>query len=339
MNLKKMCFDLASEIGTSGYEKKAAEVAASYLKKYMNVKIDNLGNVIGSTDKGKVRILLDAHLDQIGLIVRGFDKNGFVLFDRIGGVDLRVLTGAEVIVHGKEDLFGVICSVPPHLSKGNDNKVDIKTMAIDLGFDSDKTKELVSVGDRITLRNNQQELLGDNISSLAFDDRSAVAAIIYALELVKDKLDNVGLYVMFSSREETGGSGAKTGAFSVMPDYSIAVDVGFGEDPYTDKSETITLGKGPSIGIAPILDCEFTQELIAIAKEKNIPYQHDVMGRTTGTNADGITVTGVGVKTTLLSIPLRYMHTANEIININDIEQTGKLIAEYLLKKEAEYNV
>ena len=165
-----------------------------------------------------------------------------------------------------------------------------------------------------------------------------LTAILYALELVKDKLHNITLSVLFSSREETSGSGAKTGSFSLMPDYSVVVDVGFGDDAYTSASETIKLGKGPSIGIAPILDNEFTKELIEIAKEKGIPYQHDVMGRTTGTNADSITVAGAGVKTSLLSIPLRYMHTANEIISISDVEYTAKLIAEYLLKKEAEYN-
>ena len=211
-------------------------------------------------------------------------------------------------------------------------------IAVDVGLTKKEAEVLVEVGDRITLRNKQLSLLDGNIVSGAFDDRCAVAAILYALELVKDKLHNITLSVLFSSREETSGSGAKTGSFSLMPDYSIVVDVGFGDDAYTSASETIKLGKGPSIGIAPILDTEFTKELIELAKEKKIPYQHDVMGRTTGTNADGITVTGEGVKTALLSIPLRYMHTANEIISISDVEYTAKLIAEYLLKKEAEYN-
>lgn len=338
MDLKELCFDLSSEAGVSGYETKAAALAESCLKKYMKVSRDRLGNVIGTTDKGKLHILLDAHLDQIGLIVKGFDEKGFVLFDKVGGADLRVLTGAEVILHGEEDIFGVICSVPPHLSKGDDKKLDINTMAIDTGYSKDEISGLISIGDRITMRNSQHDLIGDRISSGAFDDRCAVAAILYALELVADKLDNIRLSVVFSSREETSGSGAKTGSFLLMPDYSIVVDVGFGDDPYTADSETIKLGKGPSIGIAPILDAEFTKELIELAKEKAIPYQHDVMGRTTGTNADGITVTGAGVKTALLSIPLRYMHTANEIISLSDVENTGKLIAEYLLKKEAEYN-
>lgn len=338
MDLKKLCFELGAKAGVSGCEADAAAVAGSYLEKYMSVRTDSLGNVVGTTQKGKYRIMLDAHLDRIGLVVKGFDDNGFVLFDRVGGVDLRVLTGAEVILHGKSDVFGVICSVPPHLSKNEEKKLDINSMAIDTGFCKDEICNIVSIGDRVTLKSGQYELLGDKISSGAFDDRCAIAAILYALELIDGKLNNIELSVIFSSREETGGSGAKTGAFSVMPDSSIVIDVGFGDDPYTSKTETIELGKGPSIGISPVLDAEFTNELISIAKKKNIPYQHDVMGRTTGTNADGITVTGAGVKTALLSIPLRYMHTANEVISISDVEATGRLIAEYLLEKEATFN-
>ena len=339
MDLKKLCFELASVSGTSGCEKKVSELFKEKLSNYMTVETDRLGSVIGTSGNGKLHVLLDAHLDQIGLIVRGIDDKGFLLVDRVGGTDLRVLTGAEVVVHGKEDLSGVVCSVPPHLIKGDESKkLNIRQMAVDIGFEKNEAEKLVSIGDRITLRNCQSELLNGNISSGAFDDRCSAAAVLYALELVKDKVPNLTLSVMFSSMEETGGSGAKAAAFSLMPDYALVVDVGFGNDPYTDKKDTIYLGKGPSIGIAPILDNELTSELVKLAKENDIPYQHDVMGRTTGTNADAVSVTGKGVKTALLSIPLRYMHTANEVINISDVENTGKLIAAWLLEKEASLN-
>lgn len=340
MDLKQLCFSLAEKCGTSGDEKEAAEYAKELLSEYMPCEIDRLGSVRGTMGQGSTHILLDAHIDQIGMVVRAIDDKGFLLIDKVGGTDLRVLTGAEVIVHGKQTLFGVISSVPPHLQKGDSSKetLDIKTMAVDIGYDKDSAEKLVEVGDRVTLRCLQSELLGDNISSASFDDRCCVAVILRALEMTKGQLGNIKLSVLFSSQEETSGSGAKVGAYSLMPDYAIAVDVGFGDDPYTDKTQTVTLGGGASIGIAPTLDREFTNELIAVAKEKNIPYQHDVMGGRTGTNADSINITGCGVKTALLSVPLRYMHTGNEIINLKDIENTARLIAEYLLKKEAECN-
>lgn len=340
MNVKELCFELADTVGTSGDEYIVCNAVKKHLEKYMPCKIDKNGNVIGTLGDGEVHILLDAHIDQIGLVVRGIDDKGFLLIDKVGGIDVRTLTGAEVIVHGKDEIFGVICSVPPHLQSSSDSKdtIDIKKMAVDIGFSRNEALNLVSVGDRITIRNTQNVLLNSNISSSAFDDRCSVAAILKALELVKGKLSHIKLTVLFSAQEETGGGGAKTGAFSTMPDYAVVVDVGFGDDPYTDKSQTIELAKGPSISISPILDKNTTLQIIEIAKSNNIPYQHDVMGGRTGTNADSVSITGCGVKTVLLSVPLRYMHTANEVINIQDIDNTAKLIAEFLLAKEAEFS-
>ncbi len=340
MNLKELCFTLADKNGTSGDEREAADIAAELLSEYMETRRDVLGNVIGSFGEGKTHILLDAHIDQIGLVVRGINNKGFILVDRVGGPDERVLTGAEVTVYGKEQLFGVICSKPPHLLSDEDKKagVSVKNLFVDVGYTKEKLEEIVEIGDRITLRHNQCQLFGDNIVSGAFDDRAAVAAILRALEIVKGKINNIRVSVQFSVQEETGGSGARTGSFSSMPDFAIAVDVGFGDDPYTDKSMTINLNGGPSIGISPTLDKRLTDELISICKSEDISYQHDVMGGRTGTNADSISNTGKGVRTALLSIPLRYMHTPCEIINVNDVEKTAALISAYLLKKEAEAN-
>lgn len=340
MDLKQLCFSLAERCGTSGDEDKASSYAAELLRKYMSVSVDRLGNVIGRIKGGKINVLLDAHIDQIGLVVRGIDDKGFLLIDKVGGVDLRVLTGAEVTVHAKQELFGVICSVPPHLQSAGDKDdlIDLKNIAVDIGFSKEEAESMVEIGDRITLRTPQNELLGGNIVSSGFDDRAGVAAILRALDMVKDKLCNVGLTVVFSTQEETGGSGAKTSSFSANADYAIAVDVGFGDDPYTDKTQTVTIGKGASIGISPVLDKEFTACLVDVCKNNGIPYQHDVMGGRTGTNADSISISGRGVKSALLSIPLRYMHTGCEIINVNDIENTAKIIAACLLEMEGKFD-
>ena len=340
MDIKELCFALSSKNGTSGDETSACAYAKELLSEYMETEIDVLGNVVGRVGSGKTHILLDAHIDQIGLVVRHIDDKGFLLIDKVGGPDLRVLTGAEVTVHGKEDIFGVISSVPPHLQKG-DNKnegVNLKTLAVDIGYTKEKAEELVNIGDRITLKTSQFELLGDKIVSASFDDRCCIAVILRALELTKGKLNNLKVSVLFSVQEETGGSGAKVGSFALMPDIAVALDVGFGDDPYTDKAQTITLGNGPSIGISPTLDRDLTKELKALCEEKNIPYQHDVMGGRTGTNADSINNTGRGVKTALLSVPLRYMHTGCEVISVSDIENTAALLAEFLNKKDGECN-
>ena len=339
MKIKNVCFDLTDIPSTAGNEEAAVLKLKQYLDEYMMCHIDKLGNLIGTVGDGKTHILLDAHIDQVGMAVRGIDEKGFIIFDKIGSADVRALTGAEVIVHGKKDLFGVVCSVPPHLQNGDTkNDINIKSMAIDIGYSKEKAIELVKIGDRITFRNMSAEMLGNNISSAAFDNRCCAAVILNVVESIKDKLKNIKLSVCFSVQEEVGCRGAGAAAFALKPDYSLVLDVGFGDDPYTDKASTISLGKGPSIGISPILDKNFTDQITEIAEKSKIPYQHDVMGARTGTNADFISISGTGVKTALISVPLRYMHTANEIVNTDDLRYTSELVTEILLEKERELN-
>ena len=161
MDIKQLCFSLAEKNGTSGDEKAACEYAKQLLSEYMTAQTDVLGNVVGTMGNKGAHILLDAHIDQIGLVVRHIDDKGFLLVDKVGGPDLRVLIGAEVLVHGEVDLFGVISSVPPHLQKGDskNESIDLKTMAVDIGMTKESAEKLVSIGDRITLRNQQLELL------------------------------------------------------------------------------------------------------------------------------------------------------------------------------------
>ncbi len=339
MNFKDLCFGLTDISATSGDEKSLSVELTKRLDKYMTCKTDSLGNVIGTCGSGDFHVLLDAHIDQVGLVVRAIDDKGFLLVDRIGSVDLRVLTGSEVIVHGKEDLLGVICSVPPHLQNGTPSgDLNIKAMAVDIGMCADKARRMVSVGDRITMKSTKNELLNNCICSASLDNRAGVAAILGALEIVKGKIDNLTLSVLFSVQEEVGRRGAGSGTFPLNPDCAIVVDVGFGDDAYTDSAFTVKLGKGPSVGISPLLDKGLLGEIMSVAYENNIPVQNDVMGRSTGTNADSISVAGNGVKTALLSVPLRYMHTYNEVVNVDDVMYTSELIAAFLLKKEAELN-
>ena len=338
MTTTELCFRLAAIDGTSGDETAAAKEIQSLFSPFMQTSIDTLGSVCATCGNGKTRILLDAHIDRIGLAVRGIDEKGFLLVSAVGGVDPRVLVGSEVTVMGKQPLPGVICSTPPHLltKEQKEAGVEVKDLAIDIGMDHESAARQVQIGDRVMLPDNQHQLLGTRIVSAGFDDRCGVAALYLAAKQVCDKLQNCTLLVQCSVQEEVGGSGAKTGAFACDADYAIAVDVGFGGDPYCDKTETIALGGGPSIGIAPVLDHALTQELIAVAKENNIPYQHDVMRGRTGTNADLIQPSRGGVKTGLLSIPLRSMHTPVEVIDTTDIEQTAALLAAWILKKEAD---
>lgn len=329
--LEKLC----SAKGVSGAENEAEAVAAGLLEKYMPVTVDALGSVTGTKGDGGVHILLDAHLDQIGLVVTAIDEDGFLKVAKCGGADIRVLAAAEVTVHGKEKLFGVITSTPPHLSSPDDSgkAKGFDDIAVDIGMNKETAEKFVSLGDRITFNGSFERLAGNRICSPSVDDRAGVAAILRCLEILEAKELNCKLSVMFSVQEETGGSGVQTAAFAADADEAIAVDVSFASAPGISSEKYAVLGGGAMIGYAPSLDYEMSRRLSEIAEKKNIPNQPEIMGGKTGTNCDQIQVAGKGVKTALISVPLRNMHTAVEVCDLEDIESTARLMAEYIIER------
>lgn len=339
MKTTDLCFKLANTLGVSGNENDIAKVASEMLSEYMPVEIDRLGNVIGRLKGDGKHILLDAHMDQIGFIVRGINDKGFVLFDKCGGLDARTLIGSEVEIFGKEKLFGVVCSTPPHLADDSKKLPDIRKMAIDVGLNKEEAEKLISPGDRGILKNKPCRLLGDNISSTALDNRAGMAVLIKTVEYLKEKNCNPNLTVMFSTQEEVGRRGARTGAFVSQADEAIVVDVSFGVAPGVAKDLGGELGKGPMIGFAAILDREMSKALVKIAEENEINYQSEVMSRSTGTNADFVSISAQGIKTALVSVPLRSMHTVVEVVNTKDVEAAARLIGEYIIAQGGKENV
>ena len=200
-DLKAVVLALAGANGTSGNENEAALLAKSMLEEYMPAHIDALGSVCGDTGGDGVHILLDAHIDRIGMTVTAIDDSGFIKFARVGGIDARVLAAEQVTVWGDEPLFGVITSTPPHLASGDDDKKakKIEDLSIDVGMTVDEVKKIVRPGMRITVNSTPKELLGGRVSCAALDDRAGVAAILRCLELLKDKNHGCRISVLFSS--------------------------------------------------------------------------------------------------------------------------------------------
>lgn len=331
--MEDLIFKLCSTIGISGNEYNTSQLVLNELKKYAQVSCDHNGNVtavIGKGDNGK-HIMLDAHIDQIGLIVTFIDDNGFIKVAPCGGVDRRIMLGSTVMLANNQDVHGIVCCMPPHLSNGGDDSItSIDKMYIDFGMSKDEISKIVSVGDYITICSNPKKLISDYISAPALDNRAGIASLIRCAQILYEQNINCKLTILLSSQEETGEIGAKTCSYTINPDECIVVDVSFGAQPSVPTEKCGKLGDGPMIGIAPSLCGNIYNKLIDIAKNNNIPYQIEVMNGQTGTNADVISTTRGGVKTGLISIPLRYMHTPVEIININDIENTAKLIALYV---------
>lgn len=327
---------LTENTGISGFEDPMAELIEVIITDYCDeTKTDKLGNLIAykkGYKKNPYKIMLAAHMDEIGMMVKKIDENGFIHFTNIGGIDQRTLLAQEITVHGKEDLFGVIAAKPPHLQTVEERKkaVKMKDMIIDVGLSKDEVDKIVTIGDAITINRNLLELENGVISGKALDDRAGVMAIIECfkeLSKIKHESDVFGVCTV---QEEVGTRGAVVSSYNIVPDIGIAIDVGFGYTPELTKEDTLDLGKGPGIGFGANIHPRIHEKLNEIAKEYNIPCQFDLHPEMSGTDTRSIQITQSGIATGLISIPLRYMHTSVETVDMQDIKNTGKLLAYFI---------
>lgn len=335
MNTEELIFDLCSVCGVSGSEEPAVKAAKQYLTDFAEVKTDNNGNlfaILGNRDAKKT-ILLDSHIDRIGFMVTGIDDSGFVKVSKCGGIDLRTLQDTEVILQNSPNMTGVVCCMPPHLSDGNEDKaVPIDKAWIDFGLPYNEVVAALSIGDVLTFKSKPRKLLNNKIASSCLDNRCGVAALVMCAEILSKCKDlEYKIVILLSVQEETFAAGAKTGAFSIDADEAVSVDVSFASQPdVSGQYSGINLAKGPMICISPVLNRRMSDKFIETAKVSHIPYQLEPVSGLTGTNADSIAVSKAGIKTAVISIPQKNMHTPNEIISIEDVENTAKLISEYI---------
>ena len=340
MEMKDLLARLTAAPSVSGTEGAAAETIKDLAKDLGGVaSTDALGNLkiaIGTKGPG---VLLLAHMDKIGYVVTGVDEaTGFLRIDRCGGADARVAPALRVTVLGKKALPGVIISTPPHLAGPDAAKKakPIDELAIDCGLPYEEIKDLVFPGDRAVVDAPLKSLAGTRVVSPYLDDCAGVAAALRAAELVKAAGANAKADLVFTTREEVGGQGADVAAFISDAKYAVAIDVSFAKAPGTPESVTATLGSGTMIGYAPVLSKALSDRLVRLAKEKEIPYTIEVMGRSTGTDADDALTAGAGKITGLLSIPERNMHTPTEIVDTLDVEATAYLLAALIIDTQEE---
>ena len=331
--LRNMIITLSQANGTPGLEDDITREIVRFLPGCMTVQKDKNNDLIATYNGQGKTYLLDAHADRIGLIVTAVTDGGFLRVARCGGMDARVLAAQDVTVWGKTPVYGVITSTPPHLQTADDEgKVkDFDDILVDTGLSKEEAEKIISAGDRITVKSPACELLNGRISCPALDDRAGCAVIIRAAEIITQSENAPNLRLLFSAQEETGGTGAVTGSFPIDADECISVDVSFADAPDMPSKKCGKLDKGPMIGFSPVLSYEISRKLEAVAKEKKIPYQLELMSDSTGTNADHIALSRGGIRTGLVSIPLRNMHTAVEVISVADVESCARLIAEYIL--------
>ena len=320
--------------GISGYEKEIATIMCNELKKSCDeVKVDSFGNVIAKKGKGKKKIMLAAHMDEIGFMVKHITKEGYIYFIKVGGIDDRILPAQRVVIKSKKgDCVGIIGTKPPHLQKEEDKKKPLKyeDMFIDIGCSSiEEAKKRVEVGDVAIFEPNSGVLNGKLYYGKAVDDRIGCYALIKIMEKLKV---NAEIYAVATGQEEVGLKGARTAAFNVSPDYAIVIDTTIaGDTPLiTERESSLKLGEGVAItiieasGRGVIVNEKIKDLLMDTAKKNKIKYQVDVID---GGVTDGamIYMNKEGVPTGVLSIPTRYIHSPTGVFNIDDVDAATKL--------------
>ena len=321
----------SQKIAVSGSEQAASSLTESLAPLCSRVWQTAGGSIIAVKKCGRPnarKILLDAHLDEVGLMVTEIDDNGFVHFVNHAGVDAKILPGTRVRVLGKQPLTGVIAAKPPHLLKEDQRKKpsEMKDMLIDIGLDKARAKQLVRTGDFIAFESACRPLLSNCISGKSLDNRAGMAVLVSLLELLQNRPLYADIYVVFSSGEEFGGYGAVRSAREIEPDKAIVLDVSHADTPTASEDDCGKLGKGVMIGISPVLDGVWSRHILNLARQNKIPHQIEAMSGTTSTNADNIVPVCGGIPTALLSIPLRYMHTPQEVVSLADMVTVRSLL-------------
>lgn len=334
MNNKEVLRKLCLNDSPSGREDWMYSTIKELFNPFGAVSIGNLNNMyVHKKGNGKGKIMLMAHADEVFLMVTEISERGFLKFEG-RGIDPKTLVSQEVVVHGKKDIQGIIGIKPPHLmnDEEKDKPASIKDLLIDTGLSEKSLKEIVNVGDYVTLKRNFYELLNNNVTCKAIDDRAGIAAMYACAEELQKVQHDAQVYFVCSCQEELGHRGAKVGCYDVKPDIGIAIDVTFDNGALGDRERENILGGGPAVCVGPNVHPKIRKKLIEIAKEYNIPYQIEVEPYNTGTDAWDIQVAGNGVPSLLISIPIKYMHTSVEVVNMEDIKNTGRMVAKFIEK-------
>ena len=328
--LKRIC----ETPGAPGFEHRIRQLVLKELQGLADeVSIDNMGNVIAvKRGKERKRVMIAAHLDEIGFIVNHIDEEGFLFFHPLGGFDPKTLTSQRVIVHGKKDVIGVMGTKPIHLMKPEERSkvVPIGDYYIDLGMRKEEVLKIVSIGDPVT-RERELIEMGDCVNSKSLDNRVSVFILLETLRALKGKEVPYDIYGVFTVQEEVGLRGAISAAHGINPDFGFGLDVTIAFDtPGAQAQEAVTkLGKGAGIKIldgSVISDYRMVRYLKEIADQHKIPWQPEILPAG-GTDTAGVQRYGKkGAIAGAISIPLRHIHQTIEMANKEDIQNCTDLL-------------
>jgi putative aminopeptidase FrvX len=335
--------ELIATPGLSGYEAPIRErIEAAWQPLTDELSVSRLGSLHGlrkgTAPEPRPSLLLATHMDAIGLMVSGI-VDGFLHVTEIGGLDHRVLPGQLVTVHAREDLPGVIVQppdylLPPELGSG---PVPLEHLFVDTGLTTRQVVRRVRIGDRISFAQEPLEMSGEVLVGPSLDNRASVAALTYCLEELRGRLHAWDVWAAATVQEEETLGGALTSTYQLRPEIAIAIDVTWAKGPGSPNEKTYPLGKGITLGWGPNIHPGLYKTFQELCDRLEIPYKLEPMPRHSGTDAYAMQIAAEGVPTMVVSIPLRYMHTPVEIIDVKDIQRAGRLLTEFVTSLKADF--
>lgn len=331
----------------SGYEERAAEVYRSYTSGFADqVTTDLHGNVIAALNPdAPMKVMLAGHMDEIGFVIHYVDDDGYLYFSNVGGHDSAIPIGQRVWVHGKERVPGVIGRKPIHLIEAGerDKTPALHDLWIDIGATSrDDALTVLELGDPVTYQVEYQDLRNGRAAGRGFDNKVGSFVVAEALRLLResgDLAEGVGVFAVATVQEEVGLRGARTSAYSINAQTGLAVDVDFSIDhPGLSKTRygDIRLGKGPTVCRGANINPHVFRMIQAAAQKQEISIQVSPSGGVTGTDAGAMQINRAGMATGLVGVPVRYMHTPCELMDLKDAADCARLMAAYCREVKAD---
>jgi endoglucanase len=323
----------------SGYERPIQDVVRQYVADFADdVKTDLHGNVIAAKNpQAPLRVMFAGHCDQIGMLVSHIHDSGFLYAQTIGGWDAQQLIGQRMTIWAASGpIPAVISRKPIHLLSDEERKqvVKLEDLWLDIGAKSkQETAELVRIGDPITLQLGYQEMRNGLANSPGMDNKCGLWVCIEALRRAAERPLNCGVFAVSTVAEEIGLRGVRTAAFGIDPQVGIAVDVTHATDcPTIDKRQQgdLALGNGPVIFRGPNMNPVVTERLISLCKDNMLPHQLSANGKAVSNDANALQISRAGVATGLVSIPNRYMHSAVEMVSLDDLDRSADLLAAFV---------
>ncbi len=337
--------DLFSVAGLSGHEGPARDVIRARWEPLVNeIEVSPLGSLHalrhGRGHAPRPRLMLAAHMDVVGLMVKQV-VGSFLRVSNIGGVDARLLPGQSVIVHGRRDVPAIVVHPALHLlapDRPPKRAPQIDEVWVDTGLSAAEAARTVRAGDVISFAQPTLELSQHRLSGHGLDDRAGVLAVTVCLSELQRITHVWDVAAVATVGEETTFRGATTSAFSLKPDLAVAVDVTYATGvPGQPEFKVFPMGGGPTIGKGSDIHPALLRTFETVARSAEIPYSIEVMPVHSGTDANAIQATREGVPTMVLGIPIRYMHSPVEVVDMADIERTGRLLAAVIASLDDDY--